>query len=973
MKCPNCGATEQARVHKCQMCGATYTSEDLLEVSRLEFLLAETATWPEADTRSKPYADRLAALKARLSPAPPPAAGVARPPEAVPEPIVLPPRPKAAPASDRGIREPAPDRGIRGPAPVRPAPDRIPFDQWLLSERNIKIALYTGAALLVLAGLIFVGANWERLPGLVKFAVTFMVTGLMYLGGYVLFQRPTLRLGGVALLGVASGFVPLNFVVLQIYIFGERGLSGNAMWLIGSAVTLLVYVLTAYWTRADLFTYLGLGAVASALTAALVLLDAPLLVFVLAYVVLLVAFLLCAIALLPTRLASFTCTPILIVSHLAMPVVFLVSAAQWLSHTGCAVCPQGSPWLALASMFGGVIFYVTTDMAFRSLVARWTGALAAPWVAAYAARWVAAFAFAVTFVFTLSQLGFSDTAIGISLMVLSLAYLLVGYTLERQSGQRAAAWPSYAAGYAVAAFVTLQAIAALGRDPDTAITVLLLDVMLLAFSAWVHRQYEWIYGAAWVFIAPVFIYAGEYVEGLSNQGLLLGVLMLNYAAAGYALGRRVLRLGGPFLTAAAFLSVVVVVLTWDTAAVASLALALIAVLYLLAALWLRWSWLLLPGLAAVNVAVVAILRILFTGDLPWHSLTIIYAGLGVALAVGGAWLRGAGYKAWGWPLYLVAALDLAGSYAAGLLLGGSVAILLSAVFALLALSLAWVEREVFAKAKLLPLLTYLGIALVFVGYFHVIDPSGWAWRIWPVYTAGLCALCVALAWLLPRGPVGEVYGAPLRQSGMWLMLVPLVGALSIFESQWVAMSFAIAGIVYAVDAAVHLNRRQGYLAGGAFIVVIWAMLRFFDVRELQAYVMPLGLGLLGLGWSERQLGDHESYRWSTFLGLFILMGSAFYQSRDAVIYAVLLLVESLAALAWGVRIRSRGYVQLGLLSLVANGIARFGPAFARLDQWVQLAVIGSLLLGGGLAALFRREQLLAARRRLIDEWRQWAP
>ena len=38
--------------------------------------------------------------------------------------------------------------------------------------------------------------------------------------------------------------------------------------------------------------------------------------------------------------------------------------------------------------------------------------------------------------------------------------------------------------------------------------------------------------------------------------LSLGVLLLNYTAAGYALGRRALKLGGPFLTAAAFLSVV---------------------------------------------------------------------------------------------------------------------------------------------------------------------------------------------------------------------------------------------------------------------------------------------------------------------------------------------------------------------------------------------------------------------------------
>jgi len=130
MKCPNCGAAEQAGVHRCQMCGAVYYPEDLLELRQLEFLLAETAAWPAADAHGKPYADRLAALNARFLPTPPPsAAEKARPPEAVPEPIVLPPRLKVAPA---------PDTGIRGPAPVRPAPERMPFDQWLLSERGLS-------------------------------------------------------------------------------------------------------------------------------------------------------------------------------------------------------------------------------------------------------------------------------------------------------------------------------------------------------------------------------------------------------------------------------------------------------------------------------------------------------------------------------------------------------------------------------------------------------------------------------------------------------------------------------------------------------------------------------------------------------------------------------------------------------------------------------------------------------------------
>ena len=44
MKCPNCGNPEQVRGRVCKACGKAYASQDLEELSRLEFLLAETET-----------------------------------------------------------------------------------------------------------------------------------------------------------------------------------------------------------------------------------------------------------------------------------------------------------------------------------------------------------------------------------------------------------------------------------------------------------------------------------------------------------------------------------------------------------------------------------------------------------------------------------------------------------------------------------------------------------------------------------------------------------------------------------------------------------------------------------------------------------------------------------------------------------------------------------------------------------------
>jgi len=953
VSCPNCGLANIPERTTCKQCRAplyatpTQPFAELIELRQLEFLVDTTADWPVDAAYRTPYAERLAALKG-------PGAQATAPPAIVvaePQPIAAVEAPPAPPA------EPT--------APPAPKPAPLPFDQWLLSERNIKIALYSGALLLVLAGLIFVGVNWVYFSGPIKFAITLMFTGLMYLGGYLLFQRPMLKLGGVALLGVASGFLPLNFAVLQIYVLSARALDERVMWLIASPICLILYALTAYWTRADLFTYLAVAALASAATATLTLLDAPLAGYLLVYALLALVCLLGARASDRTHLADFTRAPLLIVSQFAAPLVFLAGYADYEADRS---------WLAIAAMIIVVLFYVATDLVFDWIAAR------AHWLETlfhwFAARWAAALLFVVPFVLALTQLHFSAIATGIALQGLALAYLGIGYMLERRAGRRTAGLPLYAAGYVVAGFVTLQALATFGQNPADLAKALIGDVIVLAASAAVYRRYEWIYGAAWLFIAPVFIYAGLYLRGTVDQGLVLGVLLLNYVAAGYALGRRALRLGGPFLTAAAFLSLAVAALTWMNSVVASATLVAIAGLYLFVALWLGWSALLIPALAAANLAIAAITAIFIPLDeAALRPISISTAALGTALAVGAVGLERVGQSRWTLPLYLVAALDVLVAYWAGLLLGAPLAIALSVVFATLALWLAWEKQAEFAALKLPPILSYLGIAMIFAGHFYVLNLSAETWRVWPAYTIVLCALFVGLAWLLRRGVWGQLYGAPLHHAGLALTLVALIGAdlVSTFDSPLIAVTCAIAGVIYAADALAIRNRYLGYLGGAAFVAAYWASLLFFAVTEIQAYALPVGFGLLALGWNERRLNSRQAYRAATLLGLIALMGTAFVQSLDGAIYAWLLLLEGIAATGWGVRVHSRGYVRLGILSLVANALSQFGPAFVDFPRWVQLGSIGTLLLAGGITALFFREQLLVMRRAVAGEWKRWEP
>ena len=442
------------------------------------------------------------------------------------------------------------------------------------------------------------------------------------------------------------------------------------------------------------------------------------------------------------------------------------------------------------------------------------------------------------------------------------------------------------------------------------------------------------------------------------------------------------RRGGPFLTAAAFLSAAVVPLAWGSPIIVTLLLAVVAALYLGAALWLGWSPLLLPALAAVNLGVFTTQIFLGDGVVNLRALDIAYAALTLALLLGGLGLRRLGQGRWAWPLYVVGAFNLAGSYVVALL-DRPLAIALSAIYATLFLAYAWLERD---TARLLDLhlgdlpgqaLTYLGLSTIVVGHFYVLDSLG-ILRGGAPYVAGLCALFVLVAWLLRRGDlavVAVIYETPLRWTGLGLMLLPMAGALVSLNPLVIAITFGIAGLTYAADAAARQVLHLAYLAGAAFLVVYWALLVHFGVNEPQSYVIPTGLALLGLGWNEHRRGGNLTYRLPTLLGLVILLGSSFVQSlpRGAFVYAAWLGMESLAAIGWGVRTRSRGYVSLGAVALLANAVAQFGPAFVELPRWIQLGITGGILLGGGIGFLVKREDLLRTRRALTEEWKRWQP
>ncbi|GAG19416.1 unnamed protein product, partial [marine sediment metagenome] len=211
--------------------------------------------------------------------------------------------------------------------------------------------------------------------------------------------------------------------------------------------------------------------------------------------------------------------------------------------------------------------------------------------------------------------------------------------------------------------------------------------------------------------------------------------------------------------------------------------------------------------------------------------------LGVICVLGGRGLQRPGLERWAWPFYLAGVIDLVGVYPASLFEGGWLAVGISAIVAILLLAYAWLERSMFSEKDIFPILPYLGVGVVFIAHFFVMDVLGGQviWDIWPGITAGLCAVFTALSWSLRGREAGEVYETPLRYAGLGLMVIPLVGSVTLFEPLLSAVTFAICGAVYLVEAGLRRITFLPYVAIGAIFIGHFYLLDVFDLLNTWDY------------------------------------------------------------------------------------------------------------------------------------------
>lgn len=233
------------------------------------------------------------------------------------------------------------------------------------------------------------------------------------------------------------------------------------------------------------------------------------------------------------------------------------------------------------------------------------------------------------------------------------------------------------------------------------------------------------------------------------------------------------------------------------------------------------------------------------------------------------------------------------------------------------------------------------------------------WGAW-----ALVALSLYQAWALGINVLYLVVRAMLSQ--------PLLGEGEIQQVQMMVAVLSLVGVFILTAAVVE---RKRWLAYGAvvFLLGAWSLewLLIWGLREVQWYVIPVGLYLLAIGYLEWSGGwpgargspaERSLARWVDRAAMLLLLGSAFWQSLGdhGGRYALLMGVEALVIAWWGSARRLRRFLYTGVVAVVLDVAGQLIDPLLSADSWIVFAVTGS-----GLLVL----AILAERRLRAVEWR----
>jgi len=224
---------------------------------------------------------------------------------------------------------------------------------------------------------------------------------------------------------------------------------------------------------------------------------------------------------------------------------------------------------------------------------------------------------------------------------------------------------------------------------------------------------------------------------------------------------------------------------------------------------------------------------------------------------------------------------------------------------------------------------------------------------------------VGLEHMVEKKNWGNVY----RYSGLGLGV--LVSMSAPFEDSGLAASIpvVIAAALFTIEAFRKRNLWLGFPANTLYLMAYFMILANFEVDQPQFYsVVAAGLGML-MHYLLVRVESKTAAFITGMLSQLALLSTTYFQmvSEEELIYFVVLFLQALVVLVYGIVSRSRSLVITPIIFLVVGVLTVTFGLLEGIPTIFLIGCTGVLLIAFGIGALLMRERVADLRERL-DDW-----
>ncbi|MBL6960990.1 MAG: hypothetical protein ISR59_07755 [Anaerolineales bacterium] len=223
--------------------------------------------------------------------------------------------------------------------------------------------------------------------------------------------------------------------------------------------------------------------------------------------------------------------------------------------------------------------------------------------------------------------------------------------------------------------------------------------------------------------------------------------------------------------------------------------------------------------------------------------------------------------------------------------------------------------------------------------------------------------------VLERGIEKVNWGNVYRYSGLGLGV--LVSLSAPFEDSGLAASIpvVIAAVLFTIEAFRKKNLWLGFPANALYLLAYFMILANFEIDQPQFYsVVAAALGML-MHYLLVRGGSKTAAFITGMLSQITLLSTTYFQmvSEEELIYFVVLFLQALVVLIYGIVYRSRSLVVTPIIFLVVGVLTITFGLLEGIPTIILIGCTGVLLIAFGIGALLMRERVAELRERL-DDW-----